>query len=203
LNSLDGLYNIELENYALAGVLDTSSIQRHYSVGLTKNEAYINSGMFVINIDFFRKNHLVDELVAYIKSKESMVQGDQNTINGVLSKLNLIKVISPKYNVLTTFFQLNAKQIKLYYACNTYQQKELDNAIQNPVFVHFTPNLTTRPWQQHCKHPLKDKYWYYRKRANWQGELDKDRRSFKMRFISFLFYHLPFKLFYEIINLYK
>jgi lipopolysaccharide biosynthesis glycosyltransferase len=202
LSSLDSLFNVEFDNYALAGVLDTNPISRHYAVGLTKDDIYINSGMFVMNIDFFRKNQLVEQLVDFIKSKEGRIDAmDQGTINGVLSRLNLIKVIEPKYNVLTAFFQLNAEQIKLYYGCNTYQQHELDIAIKNPVFVHFTPNLTSRPWCKHCKHPLKNEYWYYRNLAKWPGKIEKDRRSFKIRFLSLLFYYLPFRFFLGIINI--
>lgn len=52
--------------------------------------------------------------------------------------------------------------LRLYQLPDYYTDNEILYAKEYPVFVHFTPNMTTRPWERHCRHPLRDMYWQYR-----------------------------------------
>jgi lipopolysaccharide biosynthesis glycosyltransferase len=201
LNDIAELWNTDMQGYAVAGVLDTNPISRHEAVGLNPEDTYINSGLILWNLDFCRKNNVVDKFAAFIQERNGKVDAmDQGTLNGSISQY--IKQLPPPSNVLTTFFQLSEIQIKqLYGLSHTYRDSELKVAIAKPIFVHFTPNLTTRPWQKHCKHPLKKKYWQYRLQVDSRYHLDDDNRPIKVRLLSWMFYHLPWRWYKYIIAL--
>lgn len=199
LNSMAPMFELNLDNYAMAGVIDINPMERHYAVGLEKGDVYINAGMIIWNLDFCRINHVVDQFAEFIQARDGNVDAmDQGTINGVLSKY--IKPCPLCFNVLTPFYQLTAKQIKILYGGDLRSDFELEQACNRPIFVHFTPNNTTRPWVENCKHPLRNVYWKYRE-DNAFVSLQKDKRSKKIRFLSVLFYLLPIRVYRLIINL--
>lgn len=185
--SLKDYYEFSFDNYSLAGVSDTNPISRHINVGLGKNDIYINSGMIVWNLDACREKKLVDDIRLFIKNCNGQIDAmDQGTLNGALSQH--IKELPPRYNVLTSYFQMNSKEISSYYRISTYSDEEIKEARKEPLFVHFTPNLTTRPWMEHCKHPLATEYWKYRRIISSSKVLSKDTRPLKLKILSRLFY---------------
>ena len=194
LNDLTELYSQNLIGYAIAGVQDTNPISRHYKVGLQDNDIYINSGMILWNLDYCRKIEFTSLCKSFIQEYNGKVDAmDQGTINGVLAKKHLIKLLLPQYNVFTSLYQLNSKMIKKIYKLPFYySDAEIKHAIDKPVFVHFTPNMTTRPWIKHCKHPLKDKYWDYRKMTDFYNRrLLPDNRKFKIKLLGWLYRNCP------------
>lgn len=204
LNSLEDLFNLDMHNFAMAGVVDVNPLNRRRSVGLNKNDLYINSGMILWNLELCRNIDIVNQFIEFVRDRDGNVDAmDQGTINGTM-KGHILK-LEPKYNVMTPFFQLKANNLAIMGEWNSYYTKaEIDCAINNPVYVHYTPNMTTRPWQKNCKHPLKNKYWEYRMKTSFNNnKLEKDLRSKKMQFISFLYYTLPYKFFRKIIGVLK
>ncbi|MCQ2096645.1 MAG: glycosyltransferase family 8 protein [Fibrobacter sp.] len=189
-DNLKEVYEASLNEYAIAGVCDVNPIQRHINVGLTKEQTYINAGMILWNLDYCREINFTQQCIDFVKERKGIVDAmDQGTINGVLGKQNLIKILPPKYNVFTALFQLNKKQIKKIYGLpNYYSDNEILEARTSPVFVHFTPNMTTRPWVKNCKHPLKNVYWKYREKThNNKFQLEKDKRRLKLKLLGFLY----------------
>lgn len=199
LGSLKEYYDIDFGDYSLAGVRDTNPIIRHRNVGLKDDDLYINSGLIVWNLDACREKKLIDVMRSFIKQYNGQIDAmDQGTINGALS--HQIMELHPKFNVLTSFFQLNSKEITSYYKINTYTDIEILEARRTPLFVHFTPNLTTRPWIKNCKHPLVGEYWKYRNMISQKSVPSDDCRSFKMKMLSRLFY-INHALYFNLIKL--
>lgn len=118
---------------------------------------------------------------------------DQGTINGVLGKIGMIQVLPPQYNVMTSLFQLRKSDIlRLYRLPDYYSDDEIFYAKEHPVFVHFTPNMTTRPWEQHCTHPFRDMYWKYRLEGMGEEKvLSNDNRTLKLRILGWIYRKLP------------
>lgn len=200
LDDLNEIYSTDLEGYAIAGVLDTNPIKRHYAVGLDDKDNYINAGMILWNLDYCRKNNVVDRFAEFIAEHNGNVDAmDQGTINGVLS--NKTKVLHPKANVLTSFFQMDSKIIREMYGVKTYSDDEIAEATTNPVFVHFTPNFVSRPWIKRCRHPLAQRYWQYRRMIDPNGQPLPDCRPLKMKLLSSLFYTLPWTLYKLILKI--
>ena len=203
-SEIEELFKMDLEEYYIAGVQDCNFNRTKIAVGLNKNSNYINAGMIIWNLNACRKENVVDSLVDFVRARNGRVVAmDQGTINGTLS--DKIKIIHPRWNVLTPFFQMNSKQLKKFYGMNEYySEKELSEAVQNPGFVHFVPNFTTRPWMKHCSHPLRKVYCKYRKMTPFSDyTLMPDNRDKKARMLSALFHILPktlFLSFYQNIN---
>lgn len=198
LQELSALYQIDLENFAIAGVQDINPITRHRKVGLCDDEAYINAGMILWNLEKCREIHFVDMCRDFVGLYEGKVDAmDQGTINGVLGSKGLIKIIHPKYNVLTSMYQLKRNDImNIYGLRDYYSNSELEEAVHNPVFVHFTPNMTTRPWEKHCKHPMKSEYWRFRLKNDVKKvELSEDKRGIKLIILGWIYRNLPISVF--------
>ena len=92
---------------------------------------------------------------------------------------------------MTSFFDFrDVESIKHYYGItNYYSQNDINEAKKNPVFVHFTPSFSKRPWVVGCKHPLKGIYKEYLLKTPFKNNgLQKDDRSFKIRFLEKIFW---------------
>lgn len=191
---LTDLYFTDMRKFAIAGVLDTNPISRHRNVGLKDNEPYICAGMILFNLKKCREINFTEQCISFVKRHNGNVDAmDQGTINGVCGCKGLIKIIHPKHDVLTSLYQLNSNQIKKVYSLQEYySDKEIIEARKDPVFLHFTPNMTTRPWVEHCKHPLKEEYWRYRQLTEYSEKiLQKDNRKLKMRILGFIYRNFP------------
>lgn len=200
---LSNLYSISLDGKAIAGVIDSNPISRHYNVNLSDDDIYINSGMILFDLNKCREIDFTKLCLNFIEQHNGNVDAmDQGTINGVLGSKKLIKPIHPKYNAFTSLFQLKSDDIKLIYGLLIfYNDKEIKEACKNPVFVHFTPNMTTRPWVEHCKHPLKKEYWYYRKQIDSREVYDKDRRNLKLKLLGIIYRNFPSKFYKFIVSM--
>ena len=192
-NDISKLWELDLRGNYIAGVKDTVASSTKTKVGLNDNDDYINSGMIVIDLNKWRENNVENQFINFInRNKGKVFHHDQGTINPVLSKRTLI--IHPKYNAMTVMFTMKYKNILKYYEMNEYySEKMLNEAINEPVFIHFTPAFVNRPWVKGCNHPLGKKYIEYLKMSPWKkNELIKDNRKIIEKAIAFLFNHFPF-----------
>lgn len=185
---LGELMQTDLEGYAIAGVLDTNPLRRHFTVGLGPEDIYINSGMILWNLDYCRRDKTVDRFARFITERDGNVDAmDQGTLNGVLHAET--KILPPAFNAMTSFFFLNADEIKQIFNVPTYTDAEIKEAAERPVFIHFTPFTTTRPWVEKCRHPRKEEYARHRRKFDPEFQLQKDTRPAKLRVLSTLFFH--------------
>ena len=101
-------------------------------------------------------------MLYFIESKKgNVIHHDQGVINACFE--DDILILPPHYNVMTSFFDFrDVESIKHYYGItNYYSQNDINEAKRNPVFVHFTPSFSKRPWIEGSKHPLKAIYKEY------------------------------------------
>lgn len=190
LDSLEELYSLDIDSFAIAGVRDTNPISRHRNVGLSDSDVYINTGMILWNLKKCREIDAVKQCVDFVRSYNGEIDAmDQGTINGVFGKQGLIQLIHPKFNTYTSLFQLKKQDVlNIYDLLEYYSDDEIMEARKKPVFVHFTPNMTTRPWVRHCTHPLREHYWEYRKMTDFKHfHLDADKRTLKLRLLGIIY----------------
>ena len=96
-SSLEELFNVNLDNYLVAGVhdIDKKTVQ--------KNPNYVNAGMLVFNLDLIRKENIEEKFLKYTKENLSTITcGDQTIINEVC--IEKIKVLDDTWNVQTSDF---------------------------------------------------------------------------------------------------
>ena len=190
MDSLEKLWSIDISQNSVAGVLDHVGIQNKLKIGLKKDDYYINSGFLLINLEKWRKTNALKQMLYFIESKNgNVIHHDQGVINACFE--DDILILPPHYNVMTSFFDFrDVESIKHYYGItNYYSQNDINEAKRNPVFVHFTPSFSKRPWVVGCKHPLKGIYKEYLLKTPFKNNgLQKDDRSFKIRFLEKIFW---------------
>ncbi|WP_394186454.1 glycosyltransferase family 8 protein [Metabacillus halosaccharovorans] len=194
-SSLEDLWNINICNYYVAGVKDTVSDETKLKVNMEINQPYINSGMLLINLKKWREDDIEKRFIEFINLYNGDVfHHDQGTINGVLHKKFLL--LHPKYNAMTTFFTMTRDEIIKYYGLNDYySESELKEAINNPVYIHYTPAFVNRPWIKGCKHPLVSLYKKYLDITPWKGaSLYEDKRKNIEKFVAILYNNFPFNM---------
>lgn len=154
-SNLEDLWNIDLTDAALAAVV---------SPGMgSQKDIYINSGLLLINLNYWRENNVESLFVDYIKrNSDSLKWYDQDVLNGVFSN-NLKKVLPLRYNVREGFL---SKKEKMEEGLGD-QFCELDEAIIAPAVIHFSGNI--KPWMTGCDNPYRPLFEKYKAMTIWKN----------------------------------
>ncbi|MBR4893402.1 MAG: glycosyltransferase family 8 protein [Clostridia bacterium] len=190
--SLKELWETEMEDYIVAGVQDNPAFHSLEMVGMTRKHRYINGGVLLINLKKWREENAEERILQMIKDYNGFVpHHDQGIINGVFK--DEIKILHPKFNTMSQFFDTKANQIKsLYDIENYYTQAELDEAVKNPAIIHYITKFYNRPWFKSCTHPLKDLYIENLKKTPFEVKLFDGELNKKIKIRKFIFNHFPF-----------
>jgi len=137
LDKITELYNLELDEYALAACVDScpyNSMHRA-QLGLPLDGKAFCSGVMMINLNYWRKVGAVEKLLEYSKRKrEHVFLHDQDSLNYVFK--NQWFELSPKWNrgVLTTFHY------------NPYERFfDIKEYILSPKLIHYA-DVSLKPW---------------------------------------------------------
>ena len=192
-DSLNELWNQDINDFYVAGVCDTVPSNTKQAIGLNNTDFYINAGMLLINLKKWRKDNLEKELLNFIdKHNGNVIHHDQGVINGVIKNK---KILPLKYNLITSYLMMSRDDIINFYKVEDsfYSQEQIDEAIKNPVYIHYTPGFTTRPWVKGCKHPYVDLYWKYLKLTPWKDfKPIKNNEKFHVKMVNWIYLNLPF-----------
>jgi lipopolysaccharide biosynthesis glycosyltransferase len=201
-DTFNELWKMDISDYYIAGVLDTVELYNKRVIGLPDDTKYINAGFQLINLKKWRDDNLVDKCLDFINSFHGNVpHHDQGTVNGVCN--GKIKILHPKYNLMGPMLIYNTEKIKkLYGAEYYYTQEMLDEAIANPIFIHFTADYFNRPWFQNCTHPMKDIFLKYYTKTPWGTKLENVELCRNAKIMRFLYNNIPFFM-YNKLNEYR
>lgn len=190
-DNLMELWNIPLENNYIGGVLDTLPDDNSKTlIGLSFGDEYINSGVILINLEKWRKDNIQQKFINFLlKHSGNVHHHDQGIINAVCqNKL----ILHPKYNLTSTYlshpYLLLAKTNIPFYS-----HRDVEEAIANPIIIHYTEGFYNRPWIANSKHPLANIFEKYWNLTNW-GEIiyRPDKRSVAVKILSWSFLNLPY-----------
>lgn len=161
VDSIDDLWNININNYLCASVLDTTVTYFKNVIGLSDDNIYINAGMLLINIKRWREENLEDKFIDFLNDYYGKnIHHDQGIINGVLK--NQILVIVPRFNLLGPFHGKDYAFVLKWFGVsyNYYSRDIIENAQNHPVFLHFSGGSIERPWfnDKHFYRELFDEY---------------------------------------------
>lgn len=192
---LNDLWNINIDNYYLAGVEDTIQPYAKRVLGLSKNDKYLNSGILLINLKKWRENNIKKDFLAYMeKYNWNVPHNDQGVLNGVCK--DKILYISPKYNMMPELLIMNNKQLKKLYKMKEYYSDEiLEYAKKDIRIIHYLTKFFNRPWYNPCTHPLKEEYMKYLSKTGFGIKLINDNLKFKIRLQKFIFEKTNFHVF--------
>ena len=142
---IDELYNCDIDNFALAGVLDEdyTSDSKYERLGIVGSKTYFNAGVLLINLAYWRQHNVTQRCLECIdRLHEKLLLHDQDTLNVVLK--NEVRLVPVKFNMQTGFLH---KKTKLSESI----RNEVVATLDNPVIIHFTG--PRKPWLRHYRHP--------------------------------------------------
>jgi lipopolysaccharide biosynthesis glycosyltransferase len=134
VDSIYDLYDTDIKNYAAAAVIDPLDTHRAKNLGYDPNLGYFNSGMLLLNLDYWRNNNCAAEIIKFLADNSDKFY-DQDGINYILR--GKILSISPEYNMFASILCQTALPGKDYF--DAYSK-----TVKNPCVIHYTSNR--KPW---------------------------------------------------------
>lgn len=192
VGGIRSLWNIDITEYYVAGVKDTTSEIYRRKIGLVHDDIYINSGVLLINLRAWRLAGIGKSVIMYISdNKDSATLPDQDGIN--IACKGKIQVLPSVYNVMSPVFLMPYENIIGYFQVQDYYSKEqIKNARKKPIIIHFTGYPDRRPWEKECKHPLTRLYMRYAVDFDIAIKTKLSKKSFHQRLTLFKFRWLPY-----------
>ena len=170
--NLHSLWEENIDEYAVGavdeyavGAVDEYTVGKR--VGYDAKYGYFNSGMLLVNLDYWRNNNVTSLFVEYIKNNPQKLRfADQDVLNSIFydNKKNL----PIRYNLTTDMLRNDLQISSEYFA-------EIDAAYQNPTIIHFI--MPDRPWFKNNKHPLRHYWEQYRDLTIWEGQFMERKRA--------------------------
>lgn len=158
--NLSDLWETDIKNYAVGVIPDQKEglINSYNRLKYPQRLGYFNSGVLLINLDYWRKNNILNDFLSYVKvNYQSLKYHDQDILNFIFRNQKLRLPI--KYNLQNEML-FKEPNISWKY------EDELNEAIQNPIILHFTSRL--KPWNRGCDHPYKNQFFKYQKLTQWK-----------------------------------
>lgn len=160
--SLIPLWATDISNVAFAGVEDTIYYEDEVydRLGYDKSYGYINAGVALYNLDYWRNNHVSGRAINFIKQNSNVIKWmDQDVVNALLFNKKMRLPI--RYNFQNRF--LFSEEWRFY---DEGFRKEILQEMTNPVVIHYCG--PDKPWSFRYYHsPYSNLYHYYRKKSLW------------------------------------
>ena len=106
LDSIKEIWNTDLNNIAIAGIEEARSKEDKHCdrLGYAPSYRYINAGVLLINLDYWRKYNIEEKCRQYYaKNIDRMLYNDQDLLNALLYDKKA--VIPTRYNVQDAFYR--------------------------------------------------------------------------------------------------
>lgn len=172
-SSLANLFNIDINDYAFAAVRDINKRM------LKKNPNYVNSGVLLLNLDYWRKENIEEKLLNFTRENiDNIKTGDQEVLNRCL--LGKIKVVDDVWNVQSSNFTNRSSYT------NT------------PKVIHFVAK--NKPWNRKSFSYHKNEYFKYLQLTPWKLTDEELKKALKSTAVAYAKYRPLFVLrprFYE------
>ncbi len=152
-HSLKRLYRTDLNGYACAVVADQNCDDVLLQNRVQISSQYFNSGVMLINLNYWRTYNISNNLMHYIKEHPHIcVFPDQDALNIVLE--NKVVYLDYTYN-LQELWLTERNNVKFHFS----KWAELDKACIDPVIVHYC--VINKPWFVECVNPFKNDFLLY------------------------------------------
>ncbi len=207
LGNLQELYDVDIDKYAYGMACDWGASSANIPIGRKKSDIYFNSGVLLININFCRENHTFDKAIEDLNKydlRKTATASDQDMIN--YSFGNLIQKLPMKYNVPVQARLFSAKCLRNMMEKNDktyYSIREMEEAVRQPVILHFCLSQIIRPWYENCNDELVGVWDSYLNKSSWNGYTKSYFAvDLKRKLIMWAVKHLPGP-FYSFLKRYK
>ena len=164
VDDIKPLWETPLDGFAAAAVPDMrcDDIRILNRLPLAESSEYYNSGVMLINLDWWRKNDVQNKSIFFAtQNKDVCTYHDQDVLNVVLQ--GAFKTLSIRYNLQEHFLE---KRENLFIDKKYFD--DLDFSVQNPVMLHYTGQK--KPWHKECFNPLRDVWRCFFYNSGWKKQ---------------------------------
>lgn len=158
-DTLEPLFERDMINEIVAGVLMPYSPKVKERTGTTPGEPYICDGVVIFNLKRWKAEKKSELCLQYILENHGCPPMlSEGTLNRIAE--GEMGVLEPRYNQMPSMLAYNLGQIRSLFKADYYYDDvaQMVVARENPAIIHFMNELYNRPWCEPCEHPFKDKY---------------------------------------------
>lgn len=163
VDCLDPLWQIVIEDKAIAAVTNpignTKKGETPWPMvcGLSDSADYFNSGVMLMNLEYFRAHDVSRRVVEHGLANADWVRfGDQDSLVSVLHAQRV--PLHPRWNLLRLIIMTGD-------ARRLFGQSKVSEAIKHPAILHFEG--TTKPWLDPTQHPYGRAFGRYARKLPW------------------------------------
>ena len=195
LGDISKLFEVDMENNLIAGVPECLPEYHRKASKLSDDDIYINGGVVLCNLKLWRKEDFETKALDRLSHNFQNLNYDQGVINELCK--GRVLLLPAKYNVLAEMFELkSSKKIKQRFGFKKYySQKEIEEAVDEPVIVHFTGFLYLKPYSIYCTHPYAKTFESIIKVSPLKFKFNEDKLNKKQIFRKWVLHNLPYGFF--------
>lgn len=139
-SSIKELFEINIDNYAVAAVMDPS-YQPIKKLNMNPSSEYFNAGILLLNLDFWRENNISERVIEYaINNVEIISYADQCALNAV---------IDGNFLSLSKYYNFQSGHV------NSIDENIFEELSSSKI-IHFTG--AHKPTHYLSTHPFKKQY---------------------------------------------
>lgn len=153
------LWNYDVTGKAMGVVIDGWHIANEQRLKFN-SKTYFNSGVLLINLEFFRTNRIAEKCMNYIHDFPEIIKlHDQDALNIICH--NELLYLPLKYNFQTSFLRIKKTFDK------DLSEEIISSLEEKDLMVHF--DAFPKPWSRflYVDHPYTSEWREYRKRSLW------------------------------------
>lgn len=193
------LFQMNLGDCICAAVQDNVYVKYKKAIGLQKDDVYFNAGFLMIDLKKWRQENMQAKALEMIERFNGNIpHNDQGVLNAICYKR--ILRVHPKYNFQCPMFEYTPEQLQKMIP-NYYTEKEIIEARENPVFIHYTTGFSNRPWREPCTHIYKDVYRKYQNQTEFAGHYENISLNRNANMLKMAYKKLPFPVYHVFDNI--
>lgn len=176
--SIYSIQNVSLGDKLIGAVASPGTLlstsESEYKLAKSR-KVYYNTGVMLINLKKWREEKIFDRIVEDFSKNKQYAYGAQSIINNVI-KDNEMLTLDLKYNYWG-FQYYSIIRKKLYSLGGYFNQKQIVEAIESPVIVHFKGYQ--RPWyKEFTKSYYAKRYLHYKAMTGEKGWKYSEQKSY-------------------------
>lgn len=191
VSSIKELWNIDMRNYAIAGVqtINTPAVKK--KIGLKQDDFVMNDGVALLNLNMWRKMGFEKKCIDYIEKWNGLPPVlSEGTINAICQKY--MYKLDVRYNLTSACTDYSSKELRLVAGTEYYNEQGIEEAIKKPCIIHYVSGFHERPWCENSTHPFKDEYLKYKQLSQWvDTPLEESKLSIRTKFVAAIHRALP------------
>lgn len=159
-SSLKDLWDTDITSYACAAIEDQRGDDITIHNRIEMYSTYFNSGVLLINLDYWRQHDVKNLLVDYIfNNPDRCLYPDQDALNVVLE--NKVLFLDYKFNYQ---YQMTLPSTELFLHRRKWPQAN-QYKDELPVIIHYSSDL--KPWHTEYPHFYKSIFFEYKSKSPW------------------------------------